>query len=394
MRIALHHRTRAIGAEGVHILGIAQGLREIGHEVVIVSPRGVETNPNGNPESSHGGFGSRVFDWISSHAPEFVFEICELGYNVLAYRNIRRLLRQGHVDLVYERYAFFTWSGGYLARKWRIPYFVEVNEIAGVERVRGQLLVPLSRRIEKKIFKNADAVIVVSEFLKDRIAENGIDAGKIHVRANAADVRMFHPDVDGFATRQRFHLGDRMIIGFTGSLLPWHNLELLFEAVADVLDEGDSDVRVFLVGKGSYRGNLERLAATGSLKNHVVFAGAIDYAQVPQALGAMDICVVPHSNEFRSPIKLFEYMAMEKAVVAPDIRPIAQVIRNGENGLLFKAGDRDSLKRAIVDLIRNPGKRAELGRAARQTICESHTWGHNAREIVSICRGIRSIPPA
>ena len=390
MRILLHHRTRALGAEGVHIRGIARALQDIGHEVHVVSPRGLTSISDGGSTHRKTAVRTGVFDWVSRHAPELFFEICELGYNIVGYRNIRRLLDKHHFDLVYERYAFFTWCGVFLAKKRGVPYVVEVNEVAGIERVRGQVLVPLSRFIERRVFEKADAIIVVSEFLKDRIARDRIDTAKVHVCPNATDVRMFHPLVDSRGAKQRFHLGNRITIGFTGSLLPWHNLELLFEAVREIIDEGEYDLSLLLVGEGPFRQDLEDSVAGKNLREHVVFAGAVDYSEVAELIGAMDICVIPHSNLFRSPIKLFEYMAMGKPVIAPDTRPIAQVIRHGENGFLFKVGDKDSLKRALVYLLQNKQKRTELGETARKTVCEAHTWGHNAREIVSIYERIRS----
>ena len=97
----------------------------------------------------------------------------------------------------------------------------------------------------------------------------------------------------------------------------------------------------------------------------------------------MDICVVPHSNEYRSPIKLFESMARARAIVAPRTEPIAQVITDGVNGLLFDPQNPATLRDALQRLIADPALRAQLGTAARATIRENHTWDRNAAAVLT-----------
>jgi glycosyltransferase involved in cell wall biosynthesis len=198
MKIVYHHRTHGTGAEGVHISQIVQELRRLGNEVNVISPAGREPSETAgeNPWVAHGGL------------KQIVFEGMELGYNVAAYTKLRPLLtaRQGttnggsQVDLIYERQAFFLGAGAYLARATQTPYFVEVNELAGEKRVRGQVLVPLAKRIERYVFQRADQIIVVSDFLKDKIAESGVDERKIQVMPNGVDPEIFTPTVDGLAS--------------------------------------------------------------------------------------------------------------------------------------------------------------------------------------------------
>jgi len=398
MKIVYHHRTHGTGAEGVHISQIVQELRRLGNEVTVVSPVGREPSETAgeNPWVVHGGLKRRVMTKLSRVSPQIVFEGMELGYNVAAYTKLRPLLstrqetRNGgaQVDLIYERQAFFLGAGAYLARATQTPYFVEVNELAGEKRVRGQVLVPLAKRIERYVFQRADQIIVVSDFLKDKIAESGVDERKIQVMPNGVDPEIFTPTVDGAGIRDKLGIEpSSIVIGFVGWLVPWHSLEMLVEVLSLLAPK--YPVRLLLVGDGVLRDSLEALARERGVSGRVILAGAVPYAEVPRYVKAMDICVIPAANAYRSPIKLFEYMAMGKAVVAPDHQPIVRVMRSGESGIAFRAGDQDDLRAALVNLIENQERREELGTKARAHVLQNHLWRHNAEKVMSLYEEIR-----
>jgi glycosyltransferase involved in cell wall biosynthesis len=393
MKIVYHHRTHGTGAEGVHISQIVQELRRLGNEVNVISPAGREPSETAgeNPWVAHGGLKRRLMTKLSRVSPQIVFEGMELGYNVAAYTKLRPLLtaRQGttnggsQVDLIYERQAFFLGAGAYLARATQTPYFVEVNELAGEKRVRGQVLVPLAKRIERYVFQRADQIIVVSDFLKDKIAESGVDERKIQVMPNGVDPEIFTPTVDGAGIRDKLGIEpSSIVIGFVGWLVPWHSLEMLIEVLSQLATK--YPVRLLLVGDGVLRDSLVSLARERGVADRVILAGAVSYANVPRYVKAMDICVIPAANAYRSPIKLFEYMAMGKPVVAPDHQPIVRVMRSGESGITFRAGDSGDLRAALASLVENRERREELGSKARSHVLQNHLWRHNAQKVMSL----------
>jgi glycosyltransferase involved in cell wall biosynthesis len=320
----------------------------------------------------------------------------ELAYNVSAYFRLRPLLTAQRgtanggpfADMIYERQAFFLGAGAYLAHRTRTPYFVEVNELAGEQRVRGQVLVSLAKRIERYVFQRADQIIVVSDFLKQRISESGVDAEKIEVMPNGVDPELFTPTADRESIRRKFEFDESsVVIGFVGWLVPWHSLDLLVEVFADLASK--YPVRLLLVGDGVLKENLLTLARDRGVLDRLVLAGAVSYRDVPSHVNAMDICVIPAANAYRSPIKLFEYMAMGKAVVAPDHEPILRVLRSGESGMVFRAGDRDALRGVLSELVEHRERREQLGAQARAHVLEHHLWRHNAEKVMSLCEGVR-----
>lgn len=391
MNIIYHHRTQGTGAEGVHIAYVIKGLRELGHQVRVISPNDAEPEhtAGNNPFAAKRGLKARCFAFLSRHAPQFLFEMLELGYNAAAQRKLEQAVQREHIDFIYERNAFFLFAGARLARKHSLPLIVEVNEIAGEQRVRRQFLVGWAKRIEREVFEQADAIIVVSDFLKDRIAQTGIPAAKIHVIPNAVDPREFDPAAaQPHALRERYGFNpSAVVVGFIGWFVAWHNLELLIEVFARAAR--GKNVFLFLVGDGGLKGKFQELARQLGIEGQVIFPGAAPYHDIPNYVAAMDVCVIPGSNEYRSPIKLFEYMAMAKAVLAPRLRPIEVIVQDQQDGVLFKSDDPEELLQALQRLLQDTSWRASLGTKARAKILECYTWTHNAQRVIAIFNSLQ-----
>lgn len=387
MNIIYHHRTQATGAEGVHISYIIKGLRDLGHSVDVVSPGGHEPGltAGNNPYARKRSLRAWALDGLSRMLPQFLFELLEIAYNAVATRKLEALLKTKRIDFIYERYAFFLSAGVRLAQKHGIPIIVEVNEVAGHKRVRKQTFIGQARRREQYVFQNAQAIIVVSDFLRDEIAKLGVDRTKIQVIPNGVDETEFCPETVKAVDRRPWGLGERTVtVGFIGWFVGWHNLELLVDVFGELARERDA--ALVLIGDGVLKDNLLAIARERGVAEKLILPGAIPYRQIPAHIAALDICVIPGSNEFRSPIKLFEYMAMAKPVVAPRYQPIEAIVTSGEDGVLFTANDRASLQAALAGLMEDAALRARLGAAARRQILGGHTWLQNARRVIDLAQ--------
>lgn len=385
MNIIYHHRTQATGAEGVHISYIIKGLRKLGHQVSVVSPSGHEPGQTAgnNPYARKRTLKTRLFDGLSRILPQFMFELLEIAYNRVASRKIEALLHTQKIDFIYERYAFFMSAGVRLAKKHHIPIIVEVNEIAGHKRVRKQTFVGQARKRELFVFRNADAIIVVSDFLREEISRLGVDRNKIQVIPNGVDEKEFCPHTVKPIDRLKLGLGERTVaLGFIGWFVGWHNLELLVDVFGELAV--NRDMALVLIGDGALKEKLLSIAQARGVADKLIFTGAVPYREIPAYIAALDICVIPGSNEFRSPIKLFEYMAMARPVVAPRYQPIEAIVTHNVDGLIFEANDRNSLKTVLEEVLGDVGKRQRIGAAARQKIIECHTWLHNAKRVIDL----------
>jgi glycosyltransferase involved in cell wall biosynthesis len=301
--------------------------------------------------------------------------VLEFLYNVPAFFRNLRLARRHGCELIYERHAFFLFSTALVAGLRGCPLVVEVNELIGDPRVRAQpMFSGVARWTDRFVFRRARLIVTVSPHLKRRVEEYGIPGERVIVLPNGISVQeLARPAKKSLLD----HPEPAFLLGFVGWLVEWHRLDFVIEALA--APELASVVLV-LVGEGPLRSTLEEQARAAGVRIH--FAGALPHADIPSALREMDACVVPHSNAYRSPIKLFEYMAQERPIVAPRTEPIESVVRDGEEALLFTPLDVQSFRSALCRLLSSKELCLSLGRNARRVVEEKHTWEGNAVRIL------------
>jgi len=383
MNILYHYRTRGTGGESVHASGIINALRRLGHHVLIASPTGTDPTTTTGEDPFKGKSRGKGWLWISRFVPQFLFELLEIAYNFIILPDLLLALNRHRISFIYERYAFFLFAGALSASLRRVPLLVEVNELSGHERLRRQVFTRPARLIERWVFARASAILVVSEFLKREIIKMGIEPRKIHVVPNAVDVRTFQVEAIDGTLRRELGLNGKFALGFVGWFVSWHNLEMLVRCCARIIKQRPQ-MRLMLVGSGPLRETIEAIAEQQGATELLVFTGSVHHKQIPSYIAVMDACVIPHSNEYRSPIKMFEYMAMGKPVIAPSFEPITSVIEDGKTGIIFAAGDESRLEQAILSLIDQPLLRSRLGQMARQKVFSRYTWDHQARRALEI----------
>jgi glycosyltransferase involved in cell wall biosynthesis len=301
--------------------------------------------------------------------------------NAVEYVQARRAIREVVPDFLYKRHARNDVGAARAARRAGVPVVLEVNCLftgQGYREFEPIALEPLATVLEKQSLRAADMCVAVSTPLAqqiDRLA--GVHA---IVMPNGADPTRFDPARTAADTvRARNGLHGAYVLGWTGVLRAWHGLELLLEAIASV-PEG----RLLIVGDGPARPAVEARARALGLDARVVITGRVPHADVPSHIAAMDVAVVASDRTgVASPMKLLEYMAMGRAVAAPALPNIHDVVTDGEDGLLFAPADAPSLGRILQRLAADAPLRDRLGRAARRTVVERRNWRRNAEDVVS-----------
>jgi glycosyltransferase involved in cell wall biosynthesis len=391
MQFVYHHRTMGRSSQAMHIRSLVEALKANGHEVTIVSPPGVDPlhaagmMPFLRKTDRARGL-QRVWKYISCECPQFVFEMFELLYNLfLPFRLLPVLWRQPDA-IFYERHAYFMFMGVLLGKWLKRPVLLEVNELAGFNRVRGLIMERLARRIDAWVFSRADHILCVSRVLADEAQQRGAKRESVHVLPNAIDVNRFRGSGLGQPVRARLDLEDSIVVGHVGLFHRWDRLDVLIEVVKSIRDRNPK-VKVLLVGDGPEMENLKQTAFRLEMEREVIFLGPVLRDEVPAYIDAMDICVLPDSSAFGSPIALFEFMAMGKPCVVPDLGPMRDVIDDNTTGLLFPHGDYKALEKALLRLVEDSELRNQVGARARQTVYERHTWDANARLVVQLALG-------
>jgi len=384
LRIIYIHRTNGRGAEGVHISSIVREWRHAGHDVRVLSPPGIDpmASPGDRPvDKSDVRVRGVAHAWrfASTRLPQGFFEVLEIGYNLYSIVQILSAWVVFRPDLFYERYAFFHVSPALLSRLLHLPMLLEVNEVSGVKRARGQKFLRLCGAMERFVFRSARAVFPVSSFLAGRICEVRRGGEKILVVPNAVEEGILDRPTHRDIIRRRYGFENCVVAGFAGWFDEWDRLDILMDAVERV--EVPYDLVALIVGDGPARKRLEETARAGR-KRRAVFTGPVPRSEIFDYLDAIDIPVFPHSNVFGSPVVLFEFMALGKGVVAPKLLPFQDVISHGVNGILFDVADLDDLTHAIATLAADRELREAIGVAAKRRVRELHTWGRNARSIL------------
>lgn len=384
MKVLYHHRTQGNGVEGIHIRGVIQGFRELGHVVNVISPPGVSLKEKDGfcDGSIVSGKWGRLWKFLSRQMPELFFELFEFVYNLYCCVSLRRAIRSFGPDVIYDRYALFNFSPVFLARRHCLKLVLEVNDATIITRSRPLFFKGLARLIEKKVLRDAFFIVTVSEHFKSLLVSgHDIAPGKIIVLPNAVDPARFVAHREG-DLRRRLGLENRFVIGVVGAFVPWHGLDFLVDSLVDFL-HCQKDVRVLLVGDGPVRSQVEERIRRRGLLDSVLFTGFVPAAAVPEYLSCIDLCVMPDSNMHGSPMKIFEYMAMGKPVLAPRYGPIEEVIRHGETGWLFPPRDGEALRSAVEFLMSRETLRKEMGINARADVLLHHTWVFRIKRLLS-----------
>ncbi len=235
---------------------------------------------------------------------------------------------------------------------------------------------------EKIIPGLVDTVSVASQSLKELCLERGVRADRIFESHVGADLRMFSPNVNGGGVRRNHDLEGPIVL-YLGQLHGAQYAELFLQAAKVILSRRDG-VNFMVVGIGDRFGELHALAERLDIGHKIVFTGAVNHEMVPQYIAAADIAVACFEDNkqtrCKSPLKIVEYMASGKAVVASDVGEATRMLRGC--GILTKPGDVNSLVHGIEELLDDPQLGVQLGLKARKRAEEIYNWGVTASNLL------------
>ena len=302
-----------------------------------------------------------------------------------ANRDLRAaLVEAGPFDLIYERYSLWSYAAMETAREAGVPGLLEVNAPLIEEQAAFRQLVNRApaEQVARRVFSAATVLIAVSDEVATFLNSYPVAASHIHVLPNGVNPERFALNT----SPSRPGRSGEFIIGFVGTLKPWHGLEVLAEAFCR-LHRQVPTARLLVVGGGPEGAGMQADLTRRGLRHAVEFTGPVDPDRVPGLLASMDAAVAPYpalDRFYFSPLKVYEYMAAGRATVASRIGQLANLIEDGVNGLLCPPGDPAALAAAFYRLHSEPELRARLGQSARLTVLQNHTWAANARRILGL----------
>ncbi|MFB0935683.1 MAG: glycosyltransferase, exosortase A system-associated [Propionivibrio sp.] len=252
----------------------------------------------------------------------------------------------------------------------------------------GSLRYRLTRDLETWALRRVDHATTICEGLRADIVARGIPAAKVTVIPNAVDIEAFDPGGEpDQQLKEKLGLTSCTLIGFIGSFYAYEGLDLLLEAFPKAL-ACLPDVRLLLVGGGPQETALKEQARRLGIVDKVVFTGRVPHQEVQHYYDLIDVLAYPrHSmrlTDLVTPLKPLEAMAQGRLLVASDVGGHRELIRDGETGMLFRAGSTDSLADTIMKLLVKREYWPELRQAGRRYVVEERNWARsvaNYREV-------------
>ncbi|SFP68655.1 PEP-CTERM/exosortase A-associated glycosyltransferase, Daro_2409 family [Nitrosomonas cryotolerans] len=235
-----------------------------------------------------------------------------------------------------------------------------------------------TRWLESYAVRRVNAVTTICEGLRNDIVKRGISSDKVTVIPNAVDIDKF--SVGGVADttfKNQLGLKDKRLIGFIGSFYAYEGLDILLRALPLMIAR-IPELCILLTGGGPQDEKLRQLAKDLGIQDKVVFTGRIPHEQVQKYYDLLEVLVYPRLSmrltDLVTPLKPLEAMAQGRLLAASDVGGHLELIRDGETGLLFKAGDPQSLADKVCDLLSSPEQWPALRQAGRHFVETERNW--------------------
>jgi glycosyltransferase involved in cell wall biosynthesis len=401
------------GGSVVHVAGVANALKEHGHPVTLATAVG-RTLIRPDVRSVRLNV-PRVFG--------LPFEKSYYTFHRSVVQQLDSSFKRSTPGFIYQRMSGASYAGVTLSRRWQVPFILEYNGSAvwiGQNWGSGFRYPAVARQAEEACLRHAHLVVTVSDVLADELVQRGVPRERIVWYPNGVDATVFDPAkfsaADGRNLRASLNIrSDAPVVTFLGTFGPWHGVDVFAQAIRDLVDRhrewiDRSGVRFILVGDGSNMTVVRRLLSGAPYASFVTLTGLVPQADAARYLAISDVVVSPHvknqdgSRFFGSPTKLFEYMAMGKAIVASDLEQIGAILKAGVHvgalpsgepaaderrlAMLCPPGHPGELGDALRFVVDRPAWRAVLGSNARTEVLAKYTWVHH---VAAILDGVSSI---
>jgi glycosyltransferase involved in cell wall biosynthesis len=210
------------------------------------------------------------------------------------------------------------------------------------------------------------------------------------VVSNGANTSLFKP-LDQRACRKELSLDPEICyICFVGNLAPWQGIEYLVKAAPSIISRFP-ECRFLIVGDGVMKNELLKLSRELGVEDKFIFTGVVPYDRVPIYINASDVCAAPfifarNAKIGLSPLKLYEYMACGKPVVASNISGVSDALEDSKGGIPVLPENPDALSEAVLKLLENPDLRIKLGLKGLSYVTENYSWYCVAKQVDRICK--------
>lgn len=292
-------------------------------------------------------------------------------------------------DIIYMRTMHSPLSV-LLSRITRAPLLIEVNGDSYfyyLARRASAFRLGLIKLIDRINFRYCDRIIPISKGLQEMLWQRyQVPPEKTLLIESATDPELFRP-LDGHACRQTLGLDPSgRYVGFVGSFFQHQGIDILIDAAPTILRRFP-DVGFLLVGDGVMRRAWAEKVSARGLSASFLFTGQVPYSEVPLYIGATELCVAPFLADRgdASPLKLFDYLACGRPVVASNIRPLHDLLSRAQGIASVPPEEPETLSKEIVRLLEDREAAWRLGEEGRQWVLQAHSWHSAVQRLLQLC---------
>ena len=334
--------------------------------------------------------GKGKFGGLKKLMPGFIWESLRdfslMRFDRAQQKNLEAQIESFKPDIIYERVAYLQNSGVRTALKYGIKHIAEINAPYPEERISfsgNSFLLAKARKVEREILMHSNGISVVSSALKEYLTKILPQAkSKILVVPNSVNPAAAELSLEkSKKLRNDYNIDNEIVVGFVGSMFPYHGVDILIKAFAKIPDE--TKVRLLIVGDGAILPDLKALAKSLNVFQKVIFTGSLPHREVYSNIELMDICCMPKSNWYGSPVKIFEYGLLQKPVIAPNEVPMHDVMGLDDGELVEP--DVDDFYAALMKLITNETRRDLIAFNWHQKVMQDYTWDAAAKKTLTLC---------
>lgn len=382
----VHYQKNASEGSTVHVARFSSAFSRICEEqrieFEVVAPEKIFFTPDQQRKSLF----SRAKQWLAKY---YLREIKVVLRQIINAYHERKMLLHKKPDVVVTRYDAETLSIHWACRSLGIPVLTEFNgrdrqELAGTYLDYKQLA------LVNRLFGNCNALnfsvgaMAVSDEIADDLKKCNNSGKPVIVNHNGVDLDEFDPEMRCEDLRQQWDIPENgLVVGYIGSFIIWHSPERLFSAFERLIATG-VDAYLLLVGPKLPEISAMIETCSPELAQRVRYVGFVKHENIPSYLALMDIAVLPNTQAYCSPLKLFEYMAMAKACLVPATSTIQSILVDGEEGMLFNPASEEAFIQGLLRLAHDEALRQKIGQAARKRVEAEFTWDHNAERVMQL----------
>jgi len=322
-------------------------------------------------------------------------------YPIFWSKHIKQFIKENNIDVLHVHDLWMLNSAFKANKKIGLPVVADLHENY-VEALKyykyantfpGNIIISKNRwvRSEIKWCRKSDYLITVIEEAVERYKDLGISESKISVVANYVNIKNFLTDKIDESIVKKFH--NYFTVTYVGGFDIHRGLEIAIKAVPLVVKEA-KNFKLILVGSGRNFNNLKQLVGELKINDYVAFEGWKPSEKLISYIKASDICLIPHLKTGHTdntiPHKLFQYMILEKPVIASNCNPIKRILNETKAGLVYNSSNPIELAEKIILLYKQNELRRKMGINGKESVINKYNWNEAGKNLISLYKKIES----